>query len=172
MQVAEIAHGGLARGWLWVLFVMLRSLDDAMFDAPDATLPTAASPPTKIFRAMSRALDGGPICGSGPCMLGVRVPLDIAPDEAGNVHPGRGGMSVTPDDPARLPPHLRPISLGGLGKLPVFAIEVGRLGPHARHRPDPRRPTRHGFVEPAISMSLSSFRTALATTRAAWRESA
>jgi len=89
-------------------------------------------------------------------MLGVRVPIDVRPDANGTVAPGGGGMSVTPDDPARLPPHLRPVSHGGLGVLPVFGMPVGGLGLLLSFRPDPRRPDRHGFVEPSRVMTLEN----------------
>ncbi len=90
-------------------------------------------------------------------MLGARAPIDIKVDPDGRVHPARGGMSVTPDDPGRLPPHFRPVSLGGYGKLPVFGIAVVRLGERLSYRPDPKRPARHGFVEPGASMPLGAY---------------
>ena len=119
---------------------------------------------------MVKDLDGRPTCGTGSCMLGARVPVDIKPDESGQVHPGGGGLSVTPHDPVRLPPHLRPISLGGFGKLPVFEVEEGDLGTQLRYRPDARKPDRHGQVEPALAMVLAQYQGALAATRAAWRQ--
>ena len=36
-------------------------------------------------------------------------------------------------------------------------------------RPDPRRPTQHGFVEPDQKMLIAQYQSALAATRASWR---
>lgn len=82
----------------------------------------------------------------------------------------KGGISVTPDDPARLPPHLRPLSLGGECGLPLFSIKRASLGRRLAYRPDPKRPTRHGMVEPAVSMAAGSYQDALAATSLAWTE--
>jgi hypothetical protein len=125
---------------------------------------------SRVFRVMLKAEGGEPLRGDGDCMLGARVPIDVKVDPDGQVHPDRGGMSVTPDDPARLPPHFRPVSLGGYGKLPVFGIGVARLGERLSYRPDPKKPARHGFVEPALTMPLATYRTALAATAPAWEE--
>lgn len=118
---------------------------------------------------MLRDTEGRPVRGDGDCMLGVRVPVDIVPDGSGNVSPGRGGMSVTPDDPRNLPLHFRPLALGGVGKLPVFGVDEGDLGLQLRYRSDPKRPHRHGFVEPASPMPLETYRTALRGTAPRWR---
>lgn len=103
-------------------------------------------------------------------MLGARVPIDIKTDPNGHVHPGRGGMSVTPDDPVRLPPHFRPVALGGFGKLPVFGIETSRLGETLSYRPDIKKPTRHGFVEPGAVMTIAAYQLAIAATAPVWQE--
>jgi hypothetical protein len=47
---------------------------------------------------MLKSVGGAPLVGTGDAMLGARVPIDIKTDLDGLVHPGRGGMSVTPDD--------------------------------------------------------------------------
>jgi hypothetical protein len=91
-------------------------------------------------------------------------------DLDGQVHPGRGGMSVVPDDPARLPPHFRPVALGGFGKLPVFGVEATRLGEKLFYRPDPKKPTRHGFVEPSAVMTIAAYQIAIAATAPVWQE--
>lgn len=122
-----------------------------------------------LLRVMLRDSGGHPVCGDGDCMLGVRLPVDIVPDIMGNVSPGHGGMSVTPGDPSRLPLHFRPVAFGGIGKLPVFGIEGDDLGLLLRYRSDPRRPQRHGFVEPASSMPLEAYRAALRGTASKWR---
>lgn len=110
-----------------------------------------------------------PKVGTKNLMLGARVPTDIKPDGDDAVHPGTGGMSVTPEDPARLPPHLRPTSLkGGQSTLPVFWISDTKLGETLRFRPDARHPERHGYVEPAVVMKLTAYQDALAGTEEAW----
>ena len=80
--------------------------------------------------------------------------------------PGQGGMSVAPDDPADLPTHRRPVSLGGTGRDPVWYIESDDLGPdlHARQgRPG------HALIEPSRPVILQVFQDALAATRWRWK---
>ena len=123
-----------------------------------------------LFRIMLKTAVGRPAVGSSDNMLGARVGIDVRPDGAGNVQPAKGGISVAPDDPARLPPHLRPLRFGGACGLPLFRIEDSSLGERLSYRADPRRPTRHGMVEPATSMTLDAYQDALASTSPAWRE--
>lgn len=118
---------------------------------------------------MLRNPDGSPQCGSENCRLGVRIPIDIRPDAVGFVHAGTGGMSVTPDDLVRLPPHFRPIAYGGIGKLPVFAMLTSRLGDFLSCRRDPKGPERHAFVEPAGVMPLAAYQDHLAATAPNWQ---
>jgi len=80
---------------------------------------------------------GGPVVGVLDNMLGARVGVDVRPDAAGNVQPAQGGISVTPEDPSRLPPHLRPIRLGGQCGLPLFKIDDGSLGRALAYLPSP-----------------------------------
>jgi hypothetical protein len=111
---------------------------------------------------------GQPLCGSESNMLGVRPGVDIRPDHVGQVLSGRGGLSVTPDDPKLLPPHVRPPRFGGKGKLPVFELPTASLGALLRYRPDAERPDRHGFVEPAAPVAFSDYQAALAASQSAW----
>ena len=124
----------------------------------------------RLFRAMQASDDGHPTCGASASKLGVREGKDV-PVHGGIVHPGTGGMSVTPDDPARLPASFRPPSLGGVGKHQVFAIELSALPPEALgYRPDPDNPRDHGFVEPASAVSLDRLQQDLCGTRWRWKE--
>jgi hypothetical protein len=131
---------------------------------------SAQTVPTKILRAMRTDENRKPRCGSEPNMLGVRPNVDIRADAHGRVTGGQGGLSVTPDDPKLLPPHVRPQRFGGKGKLPVFELLIRDLGATLSFRPDPDRPERHGFVEPAKPMHLDEYQAALAASQPAWKE--
>lgn len=119
---------------------------------------------------MKREADGKPRCGERANELGVRPSVDIRPDANGRVGPRTGGLSTTPDDPASLPPHVRPAKLGGKGKLPLFVIEVAQLDHELVARRDPKNPLRHAFIEPAEETTLSQLQEHLCATRAAWKE--
>lgn len=117
------------------------------------------------------------VCGNLANELGVRPGVDTAEDGSGQVHSAAGGMSTTPDDPSRLPPHVRPPSLGGRGKLPVFVIEAARLSSAGAvsagaaelvARRDPKHPVKHVFIEPARSMSLAELQRCLCATSERW----
>ncbi len=119
---------------------------------------------------MKRAPDDKPRCGSAANELGVRPGVDVSPDDAGQVQPKTGGLSTTPDDPGLLPPHVRPISLGGQGRLPLFVLDVADLDPSLVARRDPKHPRRHTFIEPSAAMALSAFQERLCGGRNAWQE--
>lgn len=121
----------------------------------------------KLYRPMQTCGDGRPLVGTDNYMLGARIGIDVRPDSEGNVGPG-GGLSVTPGNPARLPPHLRPESLGGTGRLPVFVLLASQLGDGLAYVPDSKRPDRHGTVEPAETMPLAGYQKLLADTRDTW----
>ena len=132
---------------------------------------TALEPPERVFRAMRKAEDGEPSCGSTANRLGVRPGADISPDVGQMVYPRTGGMSVAPDAVERLPPHVRPRNLpGGFGKLPVYELERARAGSQLVVRRDPTNPSRHAFVEPATRMTLDELQDVLCSTRAEWEE--
>jgi hypothetical protein len=131
---------------------------------------TAAKTTIKLFRAFKTGTDGRPLCGDAGTKLGIRPGKDITADADGLVQPLSGGMSVTPEDMTFLPPFARPTSLGGHGELPVFAIESSALGEKLSYRPDPKKPTNHGFIEPALAMLLAAYSTALAQTGRAWKK--
>lgn len=128
-------------------------------------------PDRKLFRAMrpDETDPTRPRCGPTARTLGVRPGVDVPVADDGSVRPGTGGMSVTPDDPRRLPPHRRPRALGGEGKDPVFVIHDTALGERLGHRPDPSRPGAHGFVEPALPVPAEQYQQALCDTGPRWR---
>jgi len=79
----------------------------------------------ELYRSMK--VDGEfPLVESSARALGVRVPEDVSTDEDGDVQPG-AGMSVTPDDPFKLPHHRRPEAFGGSGPDPVWRIDHEHL---------------------------------------------
>jgi hypothetical protein len=127
-------------------------------------------PPKRLFRAMKRASDGKPLCGSLANELGVRPGVDISADSAGQVRPATGGLSTTPDDPSFLPPHVRPANLGGRGKLPVFVLDVADMDQELVACRDPKNPRKHAFIEPSIAMFLTTFQERLCRGRSNWRE--
>ncbi|RKQ86892.1 hypothetical protein C8N24_4908 [Solirubrobacter pauli] len=106
-----------------------------------------------------------PQVGDSARQLGVREPDDVVPDDEGKVHPGGGGMSVTPDDPWELPPYRRPEEYGGTGKDPVWRIDEDQLGSSLNFVPDA---VFHGVIEPAAAVQLSMFRATLAETQPYW----
>jgi hypothetical protein len=122
---------------------------------------------------MRKDATGRPQVGNKREELGVRPGYDI-PVNAGIVSPRTGGMSTTPDDPARLPPFLRPprFGIGGFGTLPVFVFDLTRLGSRLTYRPDPdpKKAQQHGFVEPNQSMTIDAYQVALAATQTDWME--
>jgi hypothetical protein len=125
----------------------------------------------QLFRTFVTDDKNRPKVGTGNFMLGARVPIDIKPDREGMVGPGKGGMSVTPNDPAGLPPHLRPMSLsGGQSTLPVFSIAASELGENLEFQLAKKHPERHGFVEPSMVMKIDAYQDALAATVAQWVE--
>ena len=130
----------------------------------------AAEDGLPLYRSMRVAEDGLPEVAPTARTLGARpgTDADIVVDAEGNVHPGTGGMSVSPNDPMNLPSHRRPPDLGGTGKDPVWCISSCNLGPDLQYRPDPKDPLGHGFVEPSRTMTLAEYQRALAETRTRW----
>jgi hypothetical protein len=121
------------------------------------------------YRAMRANSDGRPMCGTSGARLGVRA-RDISIGVDGKVQPGQGGLSLTPDDPARLPEEFRPESLpGGIGRLPVFEIGPRDVGSSLKISPDSRRPLWHAYLEPSRPMNLDNYQSLLCATAPAWR---
>lgn len=117
---------------------------------------------------MKRAADGKPLCGSSANELGLRPGVDVTEDSNGLVQPETGGLSTTPDDPSLLPPHVRPPSFGGKGKLPVFVLDVAVLNDKLSSRRDPKHPRSHAFIEPRVTMTLTVLQEILGAGRGNW----
>ena len=124
---------------------------------------------TELFRGMKEDANGLPQIGQSSRCLGVRPRIDVpAALPADPVHPGQGGMSVSPDDPMSLPYFRRPPDLGGTSRDPVWRMAEADLGRDLLYRADPAR-AGHGFVEPSRPMTLGEYQQALAQTQSAWR---
>ncbi len=123
-----------------------------------------------LFRAMREDAKGYPEVGPSARMLGVRPGIDVIPGLSQElVHPGQGGLSVSPDHPMNLPFFRRPANFQGTGKDPLWSIDQAQLAPALVYRPDPAHPD-HGFVEPAYPMSLAEYQQALMKTQGLWEK--
>jgi hypothetical protein len=116
----------------------------------------------EIFRGMIEN-NGQPQIGNTARELGTR-PIDIPVDGRGMVHPGTGGMSVSPS-PQDLPSHRRPPGFGGTGKDPVWKMSTKNLGPDLKLVPDS---PGHGTIQPSRTMSNQNYQRALAGTQDKW----
>ncbi len=117
----------------------------------------------ELFRAMRMDTQGRPERGPGFGTLQVRIPRDIAPDDAGLVHPAAGGLSVNPDRAENVPLNLR-----HKPGFRVYVIGENALGSRLTFRLDPVNPI-HGFVEPSAAMALADYQGALQNTRDDWK---
>jgi hypothetical protein len=136
----------------------------------------------RVYRAM--LADGDrPQVGPTALTLGVRLPpdehADLAVTAEGMVEPRTGGMSVSPAwrllPVHRIPRRLRDRFPRATGKNSFFLWRMGdgpfTEGPFADRllfRPDPDKPTKHGFVEPEARVSADEYQAALAATRDQW----
>src|SRR5262245_23402592 len=119
-----------------------------------------------VYRSMEPDRDGKPRAGRSSRALGVRLQVDIEPDEEGVVHPETGGMSGSRAI-AELPAHRRPPTHGGTGQDPVWWCDTRNLPRFLR----PRRTRRgHALIEPRYAMELGDYEDALAATRDSWHE--
>lgn len=130
----------------------------------------------KLFRSMMRDGDQPRL---GPADLGVRLPtqialppgvrppiVDVTPDLAGNVHCGEGMSTFT--NIRRIPLAIVPAHHGGESNDPlrcIFLIDSDQL-PNTLRASTPRK--SHVQIEPAETMALASYESALASTQAVW----
>lgn len=140
--------------------------DHAYVANPITLIDPLGLTPCEIYRGMTP--DGDvPKLGDSARTLGARPGTDI-PVEGGVVRPETGGMSVSPDTPANLPPHRRPPSLGGTGKDPVWNMNSNDLPDGLTYRPDPANPAGHGFVEPSRPMTYDEYQSLIHSTQGQW----
>jgi hypothetical protein len=124
-----------------------------------------------------------PQVGPAALALGVRLPpdehADIAVGADGTVEPRTGGMSVAPAwrllPVHRIPRRLRAKFPRAAGKNAISLWRMGAgpftEGPFADRllfRPDPEKPSKHGFIEPAAQMPVDDYQGALAATQDQW----
>ena len=157
------------------------SQNPAFDDLSGTDSSNGADLPPKVYRTMRKDADGLPETGTAAAMLGVRPGVDVTTDAAGNVPPGREGMSVAPGwrdlPPFRIPKRLRPLSPGARGSnrtaCYTFGDEPFRTGRFAEglelipdRMPDP---PKHGVVAPSAAVPLDRYQRDLARTRYAWK---
>jgi hypothetical protein len=128
-----------------------------------------------IYRVM-RPDGNRPMVGESATTLGVRIPRDIQPDDAGDVHLDSQGMSVAPSL-RKLPFHLVPRRLNHLRKHARGNnnCRVWRFGngPFSDGNVAEKLVLRvtsatHGVVAPSKTMTLSEYVDALSGSRDAW----
>jgi RHS repeat-associated protein len=126
-----------------------------------------------IYRAMKEEggmAAAGPVDSRrylGPKLEGNGQP-DIKPDANGWVHPNTGGVSVAPNDVRNLPDSRFPRELGGRGADPAWCMSTCDLPPGLQYRPDPKRPSGHGFLEPSRPMPLAEYQRLLEDLKSTW----
>ena len=127
-----------------------------------------------VFRTMIPDPDGLPRAGASLRTLGARPGVDIPVDGDGNVKPRTGGMSVTADDPKRIPKPVRPRSLGGESRDTLFSMDTAVIPPSLVVRADKPAPpggiaSLHRVVEPSEACSFGAYQFELHGTRKSWR---
>lgn len=128
----------------------------------------------RLYRGMKADADGLPTTQGNPKMaLSVKIgdgEYDDIPEEEGFVKPGTGGLSVTHDDPHKLPAHRLPPSYGGSAKgNVVFFIEHAELGAELLAVYDPiEDDDSHYCVQPAQRCAVEVYLLNLANTRTNW----
>jgi len=94
--------------------------------------------------------------------------VDVNVSVTGIILPGTGGMSVAPDRPENLHQSFKPSRFGGTGSKPVWVLDVADLPKELVYRPDPKKPSTHGFIEPAVSCTRIDYEKALASLADKW----
>jgi hypothetical protein len=105
-----------------------------------------------------------PMVGDGVCELGVRVPRDVKPSDAGYVRTKSGGMSVSLS-PSSLPVvfvEAYPVWQMDADDLPASLYLAGGLTGVEN--------VGHALVKPAHKMKLAEYQQALANTQELWEE--
>lgn len=132
----------------------------------------------KIYRAMRADETKRPAIGTSSATLGARIPGDIDADANDLVHPGTGGMSVSPSLRTLpiflIPRRLRHLVPGAAGNSSSYVWSLGNgdfvaapVTQQLSMRPDPDK-QNHGFVEPAQIMPKNEYHAALAATQPDW----
>ena len=122
--------------------------------------------PHLYYRSMKPDPDRLPQISESARELGVRPHRDIPVNSRGVVAPMSGGMSITADDPMKLPPHRRPASDDGTGRDPIFEIQGDFFGGSLSLRQD--GPPGHCLVEPLSFCLCEDYQAAIHTTRPFW----
>ena len=118
---------------------------------------------------MKQDPDHLPKLGRSARTLGVRVEgsyQDVQLDGEGQVIPGKGGMSVTVDDPSKMPPARRPRWINnGRSEDPLLYIEYHRIQAPLTVRIDR---DAHAMIEPTELRLLTDYEKDIASTRPHW----
>lgn len=139
-----------------------------------------------LYRSMKKnPNDGLPVVSDSSSGLGIRLntlvnqiednkidkKFDIDVNEDGKVIHSAKGLSVTPNDPYKIPVTLRPKSYkGGSPNRYIFEIPTNKIGTNLAYVPDPKNPLDHGFLAPSEEMLASDYRDAIIGTRPDWTE--
>jgi hypothetical protein len=125
----------------------------------------------KLYRSMRDDGSGKPEVSPTARGLGVRPGGGDVPARLPNdlVYPGQGGLSASPDTPLNLAVFRRPAKFQGTGKDSVWEIDSAVLPLfNLSYRIDPKTP-KHGYIEPAVPMTLDDYQRLLAATQSEWR---
>lgn len=96
----------------------------------------------------------------------MRENQDVFPDRNGQIFPGKGGMSIAPDDPTNLQPHRLPVEFDGKNKTDkLWRIYEDELPEGLNVDFDKRG---HGNLQPAEPMDLETYRRLLRETIDKW----
>ncbi len=135
-------------------------------------------PGAGIYRAMIEDKDGMPLLGLTSLKLGVRIGIDIVPDQAGLVYrpafrPGEpNGLSCSPTI-QDLPAFALPVEWGGTNRKAVlWRIEASGLDAELVVGEDtsPQRKGRHISIGPSGPMLFDDYLRAIQATRSKWKK--